>query len=221
MNAVELIDVTVIKGKTTILKHVSFSLKRGEGAVIIGPSGAGKSTLLRVIAGLESLFSGKVLLRGRLATDGPKILIPPEQRKVGFVFQDLALWPHMTVFSNVEFALKARGMPKRERIEKVLEILDTLELTPHRDKYPSQLSGGQRQRVALARVLVVDPDILLLDEPLSSLDQGLKTKILQLLKSLHNTRRFAFLYVSHDTLESSQLNTRKLFLNKGELTPGP
>jgi ABC-type Fe3+/spermidine/putrescine transport system ATPase subunit len=192
-------------GPHRALDGVSLDLPAAECAVVLGPSGCGKTTLLRVIAGLETPDSGEIWLGRDKASAAGRILLAPHERRLGFVFQDLALWPHLTVRQNLEFVLEAREIPVRERLEKVTEALRTVRIETFIDRYPHQLSGGEQQRMALARALVGQPRILVLDEPLSSLDAELKNTLRQELARLQRSLRLAMIYVSHDRDDATAL----------------
>lgn len=186
-----------------VLEDLSLEITQYHFTCLLGNTGSGKSTLLRIIAGLEKPSAGKVWLRGRLVTDRHHLLVPPEKRNIGYIFQDLALWPHFSVFDNVAFGLKVRKV--KDRQNKVKRMLDYFNLHDHASKYPHQLSGGQQQLVALARSLVLEPDILLLDEPLSNLDVQLRQLMMEHLLRLKEQENITFIYVTHDPREASQL----------------
>jgi iron(III) transport system ATP-binding protein len=188
-----------------------------ERVVVVGPSGAGKSTLLRVVLGLEPLAGGVVRIDGRLASDGSRRLLAPEERGVAMVFQDLALWPHLDVAANLAFALRARGVPRGERDRRVREALSQVRLDGFEARHPGELSGGERQRVAIARALVTDPVALLLDEPLANLDVVCKQELLALLAEVTRDRRLPTLHVTHDPAEAAALGDRIAVLEGGAL----
>ncbi|WP_297887129.1 ABC transporter ATP-binding protein [Sulfurihydrogenibium sp.] len=198
------------KGKFTL--DVSFKVEKGEFLTIFGKSGSGKTTVLRIIAGLENPDEGYIEFDGKVYFDSKKgVNLPPQKRNVGFVFQNYALFPNMTVYENVAFALD-----KEER-DKVDEILKVVELYNLKDRYPSSLSGGQQQRVALARAIVKNPDILLLDEPLSALDYSIRLKLQDQLKKLHKMFNLTTLLVSHDKPEVFKLSDRVIYLEDGKI----
>lgn len=186
-----------------MLEDLSLKITQYHFTCLLGNTGSGKSTLLRIIAGLEKPAAGKVWLRDHLVTDGHHLLVPPEKRNIGYIFQDLALWPHFSVFDNVAFGLKVRKV--KDRQGKVKQMLDYFNLNDHARKYPHQLSGGQQQLVALARSLVLEPDILLLDEPLSNLDVQLRQFMMDHLLRLKEQENITFVYVTHDPREASKL----------------
>jgi iron(III) transport system ATP-binding protein len=210
-----LIDVrglTKSIGTRRILDAVSFTVSEGSILAVLGPSGCGKTTLLRTLAGLERPDGGEVWLDGRLASSGPRICIEPRDRGIGFVFQDLALWPHMTVFGNLEFGLKARNVSGRERAERIQETLALVGLADRALDHPTSLSGGEQQRVALARALVMRPRILLLDEPLTSLDVERRASLRAEIASLPQRFCLATVYVTHDPNDAAALGASQLLL---------
>ncbi|MFD6064765.1 ABC transporter ATP-binding protein [Rhodococcus wratislaviensis] len=199
-------------GTTPVVQEVNLDIADGEFLVLLGPSGCGKSTLLRMIAGLESLSAGRILLDDRDIT-----ATAPRQRDVAMVFQSYALYPHLTVAKNIGFPLRARGRSRQQIREKVTEVATTLGLDEHLDRRPGALSGGQRQRVALARAMVRDPGAFLMDEPLSNLDAALRSATRTELIDLHHRLRSTFLYVTHDQVEAMTMATRIALLNNGRI----
>jgi len=195
-----------------IVKDFSLEINEKEFLVLLGPSGSGKTTLLRLIAGLESLDEGRIFIEGR---DVSKI--PTQVRGIGMVFQDLALWPHMTVWDNIAFGLSAQKVDKKEQEIRIKEGLEAVHLHQHLKAYPQELSGGEKQRVALARALVLKPKVLLMDEPLSSLDPLLKDTIQILLKEVHSEFGMTTIYVTHQQTEALELGERVAVINQGEL----
>ena len=192
---------------------VAFALRRGEFFSLLGPSGCGKTTTLRLIAGFETPTSGEILLNGR-----PVANLKPYERNVNTVFQNYALFPHLTVARNIRFGLERRPrMPSAEISAKVDRMLSMLQLSGKEDRMPNQISGGERQRVALARSLVLEPDVLLLDEPLSALDPKLRKQVRAELKSIQRRVGIAFLFVTHDQEEALSLSDRIAVMNRGEL----
>jgi iron(III) transport system ATP-binding protein len=198
-----------------VLHDFSLSVERGERVAILGPSGCGKTTALRLLAGFIAPDSGIISIDGEVVAAGGQILKPPEQRHLGMVFQDLALWPHLTVEGNLEFGLKAQGIPKTQRTARIAEILELVEMSAYRRSRPAQLSGGQQQRVALARALVLRPKALLMDEPLSNLDEELNRRLRYELLRLHTQLGFTPLYVTHDRAEASEIGTRIVRMRQG------
>ena len=195
-----------------VLRGVSVDIERGEFFTFLGPSGSGKTTLLRIIAGLEEPDSGAVIIDGVDVTR-----VPPHMRGVSMVFQNYALWPHMTVFDNIAYGLRVRGVPEAEVRRRVAEVLELVRLRGLENRYPAQLSGGQQQRVALARALVVQPRILLLDEPLSNLDARLRIDMREELRRLLKDLGVTTVYVTHDQEEAFYLSDRIGILLNGKL----
>jgi len=195
-------------GERVAINELSLHVEKSERVVLFGPSGCGKTTLLRLLAGLEVPEQGSIRIDGRVVASAGKNLVPPERRDLGMVFQDLALWPHMTVQQNLMFGLNARRVQKREAEARVREMLQRVGLEHRIDAKPDQLSGGEQQRVALARALVSRPSILLMDEPLSSLDDERKSMIASDLLGLHSQFGFTLIYVTHDQAETDLLASR-------------
>jgi iron(III) transport system ATP-binding protein len=187
-----------------------------EFVTLLGPSGCGKTTTLRLIAGFLEPDAG-VIRVGDRAVSTPGACVPPEGRGMGMVFQNYAVWPHKTVYQNVAFGLKVRKVPSREQRERVSRVLEQVNLTGLENRYPGQLSGGQQQRVALARSLVVEPHILLLDEPLSNLDAKLRERMRWELKALQRRTGITFVYVTHDQSEAMALSDRIAVMAQGRL----
>lgn len=190
----------------------------GEFMCLLGPSGCGKTTTLRMIAGLEHLTAGEIRVGPRVVDSVVEgVFIPPEKREMGLVFQSYALWPHLTIERNTDFGLRLRKMPKAEREQRVDQVMRTLGIEKYRDRYPSQLSGGQQQRVALARMLAVNPEVLLLDEPLSNLDAALRLEMRAELKRLHAEFKTTIVFVTHDQWEAMTLATTIAVMSEGQL----
>jgi ABC-type Fe3+/spermidine/putrescine transport system ATPase subunit len=204
-------------GTTPVLDSVALDVAEGGCTAVLGPSGCGKSTLLRIVAGLVAADAGTVTIRG-VVVDDPAPRVPPEKRGVGFVFQDLALWPHMSVRANLAFVLEARGIRGAEAAKASAEAADAVGL-PQRlfDRRPGELSGGERQRSAIARTLVQSPAVMLLDEPLTNLDRELRVQILALLRRLRVERGLAALLVTHDRDEAFALADRVVVLRAGRV----
>ncbi|GHV83706.1 spermidine/putrescine import ATP-binding protein PotA [Spirochaetia bacterium] len=199
-------------GTFNVLNNVNLDIKKGEFFSLLGPSGCGKTTLLRIIAGFENPDMGIV------AIDGANVLpLPPNHRQVNTVFQNYALFPHLSVFENVAFSLRLRRTSKAEIGTKVDEYLKLVQLEAHADKKPSQLSGGQKQRVAIARALINEPRVLLLDEPLSALDAKLRQHMLIELDQIHDKIGITFIYVTHDQQEALSVSDRIAVLNQGDV----
>lgn len=190
----------------------------GEFMCLLGPSGCGKTTTLRMIAGLEHLTAGEIRVGSRVVDSvAAGVFVPPERREMGLVFQSYALWPHLTIERNTDFGLRLRNVPKAEREERVTQVMRTLGIEEYRDRYPSQLSGGQQQRVALARMLAVNPEVLLLDEPLSNLDAALRLEMRAELKRLHGEFKTTIVFVTHDQWEAMTLATTIAVMSQGKL----
>lgn len=194
------------------VKDLSLEVKAGEFVSFVGPSGCGKSTTLRMIAGLEDISNGELYIGDRKAND-----LSPRDRGIAMVFQSYALFPHMTVAANIGFGLKIQKVPVEERKKKIDWALELLDLNGLGERKPAQLSGGQRQRVALGRALVLDPDVLLLDEPLSNLDAKLRIKMRLELKRIHKELNATIIYVTHDQAEAMTLSDRIAILKDGDL----
>ncbi len=213
MNKISLENIAHRYGEKKILDNFSFSFEEAQNTCIIGPSGCGKTTILRLIAGLEFPQKGIIKIDENVATENEKILLPPHKRKIGFVFQDLALWPHFTVFRNIAFGLKDR---KEAQIsDQVGQLLDLFGIADKVKKYPHQLSGGQKQMVAIARSLVHQPEIFLMDEPLANIDVKVKEDILVHIKYLQQQYGFTMLYVTHDHREALQTGDKIMVMNEG------
>jgi iron(III) transport system ATP-binding protein len=204
-------------GERVAINQLSLHIERSERLVLFGPSGCGKTTVLRLLAGLEVPEQGSIRIDGRLVASVGKNLVPPERRDLGMVFQDLALWPHMTVQENLMFGLNARGVPKREAHVRTREMLQRVGLEHRIDAKPHQLSGGEQQRVALARALVSRPSVLLMDEPLSSLDDERKRTIASDLLGLQSQFGFTLIYVTHDRAETDLLASRVCQMRDGRV----
>ena len=211
MAQVELRDVNKAFGKVKVIRNVDLEINKGEFVVFVGPSGCGKSTLLRLIAGLESLTSGDIVI-----ADRPVMDLPPSKRGIAMVFQSYALYPHMTVFHNMAFSLNLQGISKaevRERVEAAAKILQMEHLL---DRRPAALSGGQRQRVAIGRSIVRNPDVFLFDEPLSNLDAALRHDTRVEIAKLHSQLGATTIYVTHDQVEAMTLADKIVVLKDGE-----
>lgn len=198
-------------GTQTVLHDFSLTIEEGEFMVLAGPSGCGKSTILRLIAGLEECDSGQIILDQQRLND-----VQPKDRDIAMVFQNYALYPHMTAFENMAFGLKIRGMEKKEINRRVQEAADILDIAELLDRKPAKMSGGQRQRVAIGRAIVREPRIFLFDEPLSNLDAALRTQMRYEIASLHKRLNATIIYVTHDQVEAMTLADRITVLKKGE-----
>ena len=196
--------------KTEVVHGVSLEVQSGEFVVILGPSGCGKSTLLRMIAGLESISAGQISIAGKVVND-----LEPHERGCAMVFQNYALYPHMTVAENIGYGLKVAGLPRAERVAKVAAVAASVGLTEFLDRRPGQLSGGQRQRVAMARAIVREPAVFLFDEPLSNLDAKLRVQMRHEIRRIHNQISATSVFVTHDQAEGMTLADRLVVMNKG------
>ncbi|GAB6148107.1 ABC transporter ATP-binding protein [Stetteria hydrogenophila] len=212
MVEIQLRGVTKRFGRTVAVDHVDLTIPRGSIFTLLGPSGCGKTTTLRIIAGLEYPDEGSVLFEGEDVT-----WKKPYERNTAMVFQNYALWPHMTVYENVAFGLRVRGLPRSEVDRRVRQALSLVGLEGLEDRYPSQLSGGQQQRVALARALVVEPRVLLLDEPLSNLDAKLRLRMREEIVRLQRRLGITTVYVTHDQEEAMSLSDYIAVMNRGRV----
>ncbi len=211
MSQVSLVNVhKTYAGNIQAVHGVSLSIERREFVVLVGPSGCGKTTLLRMIAGLEDISSGKITIGGKLVND-----VPPKDRDIAMVFQNYALYPHMTVFDNMAFALKLRKYPKQEIIARVNDAAEILDIKALLGRKPKELSGGQRQRVALGRAIVRKPLVFLFDEPLSNLDAKLRVQMRTEIKKLHQRLQATMIYVTHDQTEALTMGDRIVVLKDG------
>ncbi|MCR6636354.1 sn-glycerol-3-phosphate import ATP-binding protein UgpC [Devosia sp.] len=210
MATINLVDLKKNYGSVPAVKGINLSVKDGELIVLVGPSGCGKSTLLRMVAGLESVTSGRIEIAGR-----DVVKAEPAERDIAMVFQNYALYPHMTVRGNLEYGLKNRGTPREEIDRRVKEAADILEIGPMLDRKPRQLSGGQRQRVAMGRAIVREPAAFLFDEPLSNLDAKLRVQMRVEIRKLQRRLKTTSLYVTHDQLEAMTLADRLVVMNNG------
>ena len=199
-------------GPTTIFQEINFTASEGEFVTLLGPSGCGKSTLLRCLAGLTSVDSGQILLQGQ-----DIVPLTPQKRSIGMVFQSYALFPNMTVERNVAFGLKMQKLPATDIQRRVGEVLELVELNDYAKRYPHQLSGGQCQRVALARSLVTQPRLLLLDEPLSALDARIRRHLRDQIRRIQKELNLTTLFVTHDQEEALTLSDRIVLMNKGKI----
>jgi len=212
MAAVDIRDVRKAFGAAQILHGVSIDIADGEFVILVGPSGCGKSTLLRMIAGLESVTAGEIAIGGRIVND-----VPPKERDIAMVFQNYALYPHMTVADNMGFSLKLKKAPQADIAERVQQAAGILGLSPYLDRYPRQLSGGQRQRVAMGRAIVRDPQVFLFDEPLSNLDAKLRVAMRAEVKELHQRLKTTTVYVTHDQIEAMTMADKIVVMHDGRV----
>ena len=204
-------------GNEAALTDVSLTLVRGRHTACVGPSGGGKSTLLRLLAGLDAPSAGSVLLDGKIASEPGRILLPPHRRRLGMVFQDLALWPNLSVLDNVRLGLTGGGLSRKASTDRAREALVLCDIDPLASRKPGEISGGEQQRVALARAVAVRPAFLLLDEPFSGLDLATKDRLLERVRGLAQEERFTVLLVTHDPLEAIGLCDHALVLEQGRL----
>lgn len=205
-------------GEVRVVDDVSIHVADGEFVTLLGPSGCGKSTTLAAVAGLDQPDEGRITVGGKTYFDGATgTYLPPEARGCGLVFQSYALWPHMTVQDNVAFPLTLRKVKAAERKRRIEEVLALVEMEQYADRYPHMLSGGQQQRVALARTLVYQPSILLLDEPLSNLDAKLRDRARTWLAELRTRLGLTTIYVTHDQIEALSLSDRIVVMNGGRI----
>ena len=217
--AVELVGVTAELGGRRVLGPLDLALAERSWTLVVGPSGCGKTTLLLVIAGLQRTSGGRIELAGRPASDNGRVLLPPEDRAIGFVFQGAGagLWPHLSARATLEFVLSCRGVPRAARRTRAVELLELVGLGALAARLPGELSGGEAQRLALARALAVEPRLLLLDEPLGALDHSLRSALAAALAEIHARLGPTILYVTHDPGEVARHATRTLNLRAGLL----
>ncbi len=195
-----------------VIRDLSLDINPGELFTLLGPSGCGKTTLLRMIAGFNSIEAGTIAFDDKVIND-----VPVHKRNFGMVFQSYAIFPNMTVYRNVEYGLKNKKLPKEEIKKRVNEILEVVQLTEYKDRYPDKLSGGQQQRVAIARAVVVQPQVLLMDEPLSNLDAKLRLEMRSVIRKLQRELGITTVYVTHDQEEALAISDRIAVMNKGEI----
>ena len=216
MSFLELDGLTKRYGAQTVVKDVTLSVDKGKLVCLLGPSGCGKTTTLRLIAGFVPANAGEVRVGGQTISSA-NATVPPESRNMSMIFQSYALWPHMTVFQNVAYGLKLRSIQQKEVASRVRQILATTQLLPLEERYPGELSGGQQQRVSLARALVIKPEILLLDEPLSNLDANLREEMRFEIRRLHDEFRYTTVYVTHDQAEAMTTADMIVVMNDGRI----
>lgn len=216
MSAIEFQGVWKRYDDRAAVAGLSFRIEEGERVVVHGPSGCGKTTVLRLIAGFLAPDVGRVLVGGKLVACDGTILISPEHRNLGMVFQDLALWPHLTVAQNLDFALKAQRLTSEIRRQRITDMLARVQLNGSADVYPARLSGGQQQRVAIARALVAQPLAVLMDEPLSNLDDELRDELCGQILDLHAQLGFTLVYVTHSKEEMRRIGSRVIRLRDGK-----
>ncbi|WP_370402712.1 ABC transporter ATP-binding protein [Sulfitobacter sp. JB4-11] len=208
MARVELTDIRKSFGAVQAVKEANVVFEEGSFTTLLGPSGCGKTTILRMVSGLEAPTSGDILISGRRIND-----VPIHKRNLGLVFQNYALFPHRTIAENIAFGLKYRDLPKADIAQKVTEALDIVRLPGVEDRYPTQLSGGQQQRIALARAIVIEPDVLLLDEPLSALDANLREEMRVELKAIQDRIGVTSIFVTHDQSEALAMSDKIIVMS--------
>jgi ABC-type Fe3+/spermidine/putrescine transport system ATPase subunit len=211
-------DVTKVYGTRTAVQSLSLDVAPEESIAVLGPSGSGKTTVLRLIAGLERPDGGEIWIDGRKVAGDGRNTVPAYERRVGLVFQDLALWPHITVWDNLAFVVASAATPKRQRAARIHDALRICRVDPRlADRYPHELSGGEQQRVALARALVGTPRVLLLDEPFSNLDSDLRITLRQELAILQRQLRLTTIYVTHEPADAAALADRTIVMRAGRI----
>ncbi len=217
MKIIEFKNVSKSYNSTQAVNDFSLTIEKGERIAILGHSGCGKTTILRLLAGFIAPDTGSISINDKVLSSNGKNLIEPEARNIGMVFQDLALWPHLTVEGNLEFGLKARRLHKKERDKRISDVLQLVQMGKFAQALPSELSGGQQQRVALARALVLQPEALLMDEPLSNLDLELNIQLRNEIIKLHQQIGFTLIYVTHDREEAYEIANRIVVMEDGQI----
>jgi iron(III) transport system ATP-binding protein len=218
MPAIVINKLTKRYGKVTAVDNIDLTVPDGSFVTLLGPSGCGKTTTIKCIAGLEKPDAGEIRIGGKVVSSSKEsVFVPTEKRKLGMVFQSYAVWPHMTVARNVEYPLVAQHFPRNQRSEKVQRALELVRLEGLGNRYPGELSGGQQQRVALARALVYEPEVLLLDEPLSNLDAKLRESMRLEIRELQRKLGITTVYVTHDQLEALVMSDIVCLVNKGSI----
>lgn len=212
MDKLEIKDLVKVYGKKTVLNSLNFEVKSGEFLSILGPSGCGKTTLLKILIGIENVTSGQIFKDGIDITNSE-----PSKREMGIVFQNYALFPNMTVLKNVMYALNLKIKNKEEAKTKAMEMLKMVKMDEYIDKYPHQLSGGQQQRVAIARTLVLNPDIILFDEPMSALDADNRLTLRREIKNIQKQFNTTMIYITHDQEEAFSLSDRVMIVSNGNI----
>ncbi len=213
---IQFINCTKLFDGKTILRNISFEVnEENTFTTILGKTGSGKTTLLRLLAGLEKLNEGCIYINGKTVSEGNKIIVPPYERNIGFIFQDLALWPHFTVYQNIEFGLKQKKISDYKSI--IMQTMNEFGITDLKDNFTHQLSGGQQQLVALTRSIVLQPKLLLMDEPLANLDVKLKTQMRKRIKQLAKEKKISIFYVTHDHKEAMEMSDKIILLHEGAI----
>ena len=208
----EIVNMTKLYSNGDGVKNVNISVSEGELVTLLGPSACGKTTILRTIGGFIDLNEGDILINGKSI-----IALPPEKRPTAMVFQSYNLWPHMTVYDNMEFGLRLRKVPRAERRERIMQMLDLVKMPGTEKKYPGQMSGGQQQRIAIARSLLLRPEVLLLDEPFSALDAKIRQQMREELRKIQTDLNITVVFVTHDQEEAMALSDRVIVMNKGTI----
>ena len=214
MSTITIKNLTKSYGSVQVLKEFNEVFRDGEFVTLLGPSGCGKTTMLRMIAGFEVPTTGEIWIDDRMVSGG-KTFIPPERRDIGMVFQSYAVWPHMNVFDNVAYPLTIKHVAKADIRSRVAKILEIVHLSQYAERFPNQLSGGQQQRIALARALLAEPKVLLLDEPLSNLDAKLRESMRFEIKDITKSLGISVVYVTHDQTEAMAMSDRIFLINNG------
>ena len=217
MAQVILKNLTKVFDNFTAVKNFSAKVEDGKFITLLGPSGCGKTTTLRMIAGFIEPTVGEIIIGKEIVYRSKEFFVPPENRNIGMVFQSYAVWPHMNLLDNVSYPLKIRKISKKERYAKSAQVLEMVKLEGMGQRYPHQLSGGEQQRVALARALIVDPHVMLLDEPLSNLDAKLREQMRFEIKELQKKTKVTIIYVTHDQAEAMAMSDEIIVMNKGEI----
>jgi len=214
MSALTIKSLSCAYHKTAVLEALDLTLNENEIICLLGESGCGKTTLLRAIAGLQPVLTGEISVQQKILNN-KQTFLPPELRKVGFIFQDYALFPHLNVFDNVAFSLSK--LNKKEQQQRVQEVLNLVQLSDFRDRFPHQLSGGQQQRIAIARALAYQPNLMLLDEPFSNLDQHVRFQLIHEIRSLFKARQISALFVTHSKEEGFAFADRIALMQAGKI----
>lgn len=213
----QLVNVTKRYGDRVVVDHLSLAVQRRDIVALLGASGCGKTTTLRIIAGLETPDEGEVWIEGTCVATGGRNLVPAHRRNIGFVFQDLALWPHLTVAGNLKFVLSSSKVPKARWAERISDALKLVQIERFADVHPARLSGGEQQRAAIARAIVGHPRLLLFDEPMSSLDTALKVELLEEFSQLQRRLGITTIYITHDPAEAAALVHRVALMGNGRV----
>lgn len=217
MNVLEVKNLIKTFGRREAVRGISFEVKRGQLLAILGPSGCGKTTTLRMVAGLEAPDEGEIWIEDARVSCGHSVAVTQKERHIGMVFQDLALWPHMTVYKNIDFGLKVLRVTKAERQKKIESVLNKVNMQQYAHEYPSKLSGGQQQLVAIARAIVTEPKLLLMDEPLSNIDVRLREDIRQEIRRIQQETQITTVYVTHDQEDAFLLANKVAVMNAGTI----